>query len=43
LLKLSLESVLVNYKKVVDNWLIFLVLNFHDKKPDSLIVMNFIR
>jgi hypothetical protein len=28
LLKFSLESVLVNYKKVVDNILILLVLNF---------------
>jgi hypothetical protein len=43
LLKFSLESVLVNYKKVVDNVLILLVLNFHDNKPDSLRVMNFIR
>jgi hypothetical protein len=29
LLKFSLESVLVNYKKVVDNFLILLVLKFH--------------
>jgi hypothetical protein len=43
LLKFSLESVLVNYKKVVDNFLIVLVLNFHDHKPDSLRVMSFIR
>jgi hypothetical protein len=43
LLKFSLESVLVNYNKVVDNFLILLVLNFHDNKPDSLRVMNFIR
>jgi hypothetical protein len=43
LLKLSLESVLVNYKKVVDNFIILLVLNFHDNKPDSLRVINFIR
>jgi hypothetical protein len=43
LLKFSLESVLVNYKKVVDNVLVLLVLNFHDNKPDSLRVMNFIR
>jgi hypothetical protein len=42
-LKFSLESVLVNYKNVVDNFLILLVLNFHDNKPDSLRVMNFIR
>jgi hypothetical protein len=43
LLKFSLESVLVNYEKVVDNFLIVLVLTFHDNKPDSLRVMNFIR
>jgi hypothetical protein len=43
LLKFSLESVLVNYKKVVDNVLILLVLNFRDNEPDSLRVMNFIR
>jgi hypothetical protein len=43
LLKFSLESVLVNYKKVVDNVLILLVLNVHGNKPDSLRVMNFIR
>jgi hypothetical protein len=43
LLKFSLESVLVNYKKVVDNVLILLVLNFYDNKPDSLRVMNCIR
>jgi hypothetical protein len=43
LLKFSLESVLVNYKKVVDNVFILLVSNFHDNKPDSLRVMNFIR
>jgi hypothetical protein len=43
LLKFSLESVLVNYNKVIDNFLILLVLNFHDNKPDSLRVMNFIR
>jgi hypothetical protein len=42
-LKFSLESILVNYKNVVDNFLILLVLNFHDNKPDSLRVMNFIR
>jgi hypothetical protein len=35
LLKFSFESVLVNYKKVVDNSLIILVLNFHDNEPDS--------
>jgi hypothetical protein len=43
LLKFSLESVLVNYKKVVDNFIILIMLNFHDNKPDSLRVMNFIR
>jgi hypothetical protein len=43
LLKFSLESVLVNYKKVVDNVLILLLLNYHDNKSDSLRVMNFIR
>jgi hypothetical protein len=43
LLKFSLESVIINYKKVVDNFLILLVLNFHDNKPNSLGVMNFIR
>jgi hypothetical protein len=41
LLKFSLESVLVNYKKVVYNFLILLVLNFHNHRPDSLRVMNF--
>jgi hypothetical protein len=41
LLKFSLESVLVNYKKVVDTFLILLVLNFHNHRPDSLGVMNF--
>jgi hypothetical protein len=43
LLKFSLESVLVNYKKVVDNFLIILVLKFYDNKPDSWRVINFIR
>jgi hypothetical protein len=43
LLKFSLESVLGNYNKVVNNFCILLVLNCHDKKPDSLRVMNFIR
>jgi hypothetical protein len=41
LLKLCLESVLVNYKKVVDAFLILLVLKFHNYRPDSLRVMNF--
>jgi hypothetical protein len=43
LLKFSLESVLVNYKKVVDTFLILLVLQFHNYRPDILRVMNFIR
>jgi hypothetical protein len=43
LLKFNLESVLVNYKKVVDNFLILLVLNFYGNKTDSLRVMNFIK
>jgi hypothetical protein len=41
LLKLMLESVLVDYKKVVDDFLILLVLKFHNHRPDSLRVMNF--
>jgi hypothetical protein len=36
-----LESVLVNYKKVVEAFLILLVLKFHNYKPDGLRVMNF--
>jgi hypothetical protein len=36
-----LESVLVDYKKVVDAFLILLVLKFHNHRPDSLGVMNF--
>jgi hypothetical protein len=43
LLKFSLESVLVNYKKVVYTFLILLVLQFHNYRPDILRVMNFIR
>ena len=43
LLKLILESVLVDYKKVVDAFPILLVLKFHNHRPDSLRVMNFIR
>jgi hypothetical protein len=35
LLMFRLESVLVQYKKVVDKFLILLVLNVHDNKPDS--------
>jgi hypothetical protein len=42
-LKFSIQSVLVNYNKVVDNFLILLLLKFHDNKPDSFRVMNFIR
>jgi hypothetical protein len=41
--KFSLASVPVHYKKVAYNFLILLVLNFHDNKPDSLRVMNFTR
>jgi hypothetical protein len=36
-----LESVLVDYKKVVDAFLILLVLKFDNHRPDSLRVMNF--
>jgi hypothetical protein len=36
-----LESVLVDYKKVVDAFLILLVLKFHNHRPDSIGVMNF--
>jgi hypothetical protein len=41
LLKLFLESVLVDYKKVVYAFLILLVLKFHNHRPESLRVMNF--
>jgi hypothetical protein len=41
LLKLMLESVLVNYKKVVEAFLILLVLKFHNYGADGLRVMNF--
>ena len=41
LLKFSLESVLVNYKKVVEAFLILLVLKFDNHRPDRLGVMNF--
>ena len=41
LLKLMLESVLVNYKKVVEAFLILLVLKFHNYSPDGLRVMKF--
>jgi hypothetical protein len=36
-----LESVLVDYKKVVDAFLILLVLKFHNHRPDGLKIMNF--
>jgi hypothetical protein len=36
-----LKSVLVGYKKVVDAFLILLVLKFHNHRPGSLKVMNF--
>jgi hypothetical protein len=41
LLKLKLESVLLDYKKVVDAFLILLALKFHNHRPDGLRVMNF--
>jgi hypothetical protein len=41
LLKLMLQSVHSRYKKVVDAFLILLVLKFHNHRPDSLGVMNF--
>jgi hypothetical protein len=41
LLKLILESVLVDYKKVVEAFLILLVLKFHYHRTDGLRVMNF--
>jgi hypothetical protein len=41
LLKLILQSVYGSYKKVVDGFLILLVLKFHNHRPDSLRVMNF--
>jgi hypothetical protein len=36
-----LESVLINYKKVVEVFPILLVLKFHNYRPDGLRVMNF--
>jgi hypothetical protein len=36
-----LQSVHVNYKKVVDAFLILLVLKFHNHRPDSVRVLNF--
>jgi hypothetical protein len=41
LLKLMLQSVHGHYKKVVDAFLIVLVLKFHNHRPDSLGIMNF--
>jgi hypothetical protein len=38
---LMLQSVHGSYKKVVDSFLIFLVLKFHNHRPDRLGVMNF--
>jgi hypothetical protein len=41
LLNLMLHSVHGRYKKVVDVFVILLVLKFHNHRPDSLGVMNF--
>jgi hypothetical protein len=41
LLKLILKSVLGGHNKVVDDFLILLVLKFHNHNPDSLRIMNF--
>jgi hypothetical protein len=41
LLKLKLQSVNGRYKKVVDAFLILLVLKFHNYRPDGLKVINF--
>jgi hypothetical protein len=41
LLNLILQSVHGNYKKVVDAFLILLVLKFYNHRPHSLRVMNF--
>jgi hypothetical protein len=41
LLNLILQSVHGRYKKVVDVFLILLVLKVHNNRPDSLGVMNF--
>jgi hypothetical protein len=38
---LMLQSVHDRYKKVVDAFLILLVLKFHNHRPDSLGIMNF--
>jgi hypothetical protein len=41
LLNLMLQPVHGRYKKVVDSFLILLVLKFYNHMPDSLRVMNF--
>jgi hypothetical protein len=41
LLQLILESIFDDHKKVVDNFLIFLVLQFDDHRHGSFKVMNF--
>jgi hypothetical protein len=41
LLNLMLQSVHGHYNKVVDDFLILLVLKFHNHRPDGLRVMNF--
>jgi hypothetical protein len=41
LLNLMLQSVNGRYNKVVDSFLILLVLKFHNHRPDGLRVMNF--
>jgi hypothetical protein len=41
LLRLMLQSVHGRYKKVVDAFLILLVLKFHNHRSDSIGVMNF--
>jgi hypothetical protein len=41
LLNLMLQSVDGRYKKIVDVFPIFLVLKFHNHRPDRLGVMNF--
>jgi hypothetical protein len=38
-----LKSVHDGHNKVIDNFIIFIVLKFHNYKPDSLRVMNFIK
>jgi hypothetical protein len=41
LIKLMLQSVHSRFKKVVDAFLILLVFNFHNYRPDGLRVINF--